>query len=439
MEHEQHDELDVGEFTSLPNFIPPEAKIAPPAPDSTPAENVAVEVPVVAGAEISVAPIEGELVAVEGAEVVQGEQPASVGDDIVQPVIDGALVEATGESVVAAAKADASELSVDGVVQSEDGKTVTMDASAYAALMKIANGVNASWALVDPDKLQRVNASLNQGQGQGSVMHVAGAGATRGEEQVKTGAQALAEGGMSLVGGAASLTGAVFKGAGKVASALAGAIRGSDSGNQAQVAPSEAIEPASGGVTVLPRLSDYRVEQVEKAASSYEDAHKAFWESGAMPDVRKEIEERARVTGISVEDVMEKMKPNGEMAELGERFNAAVAASPDAQSHKKVMDKALEGWGRQHRRAQDELLNPEQEGTAHRDSLKDRLDKAQGKMKQHTSDLPLFDGEDKSHAEKLREMIAKIVEKITEFAKGVVNAVRGKKTADAEVETAPAP
>lgn len=431
MEHEQHDELEVGEFTSLPNFIPPEAKIAPLAPDSAPAENVAVEVPVVAGAEISVTPIEGELVAFEGAEVVQGEQPASAGDDIVQPVIDGAPVETTGEPVVAAAKADASELGVDGAVHSEDGKTVTMDASAYAALMNIANGVNASWALVDPDKLQRANASLNQGQG--SVMHVAGA--TRGEEPVKTGAQALAEGGMSLVGAAASLTGAVFKGAGKVASALAGAIRD----HQAQAAPSEAIEPASGGVTVLPRLSDYRVEQVEKAASTYEDAHKAFWESGAMPDVRKEIEERARVTGISVEDVMEKMKPNGEMAELGESFNAAVAASPDAQSHKKVMDKALEGWGRQHGRAQDELLNPEQEGTAHHDSLKDRLDKAQGKMKQHTSDLPLFDGEDKSHAEKLREMIAKVVEKITEFAKGVVNAVRGKKTADAEVESAPAP
>lgn len=476
MEHEQHDELDVGEFTSLPNFIPPEAKIAPPAPDLPPAENVAVEVPVVVGAEISVDPIEGELVTAEGGEVVRGEQPASVGDDIVQPVIDGAPVEATGEPVAGAgeaeseadrikelekdlaaiddpeadklkedglsAKADdgsALELGADGAVQSEDGKTVTMDASAYAALMSIANRVNAGGALVDPDELQRVNASLNQGQG--SMMHVAGAGATRGEEQVKTGAQALAEGGMSLVGGAASLTGAVFKGAGKVASALAGAIRGSDAGSEAQVAPSGAIEPVSGGVTVLPRLSDYRVEQVEKAASTYEDAHKAFWESGAMPDVRKEIEERARVTGISVEDVMEKMKPNGEMAELGESFNAAVAASPDAQSHKKVMDKALEGWGRQHGRAQDELLNPEQEGTSHHDSLKDRLDKAQGKMKQHTSDLPLFDGEDKSHAEKLREMIAKIVEKITEFAKGVVNAVRGKKTADAdaEVESAPAP
>ncbi|MGP1609759.1 MAG: hypothetical protein ACTS5G_03550, partial [Burkholderiales bacterium] len=209
MEHEQHDELDVGEFTSLPNFIPPEAKIAPPAPDPTPAENVAVEVPVVVGAEvgaeISVDRIEGELVTAEGGEVVQGEQPASSGDDIVQPVIDGAPVEATGEPVVAAAKADVSELGVDGAVQSEDGKTVTMDASAYAALMNIANGVNASWALVDP-KLQRVNASLNQGQVQDSVMHVAGAGATRGEEQVKTGAQALAEGGMSLVGGAASLT-----------------------------------------------------------------------------------------------------------------------------------------------------------------------------------------------------------------------------------------
>lgn len=324
-------------------------------------------------------------------------------------------------------------------VKSDDGKTVTMNANDYAALMNTVNRVNAGAASVDPDELQRVNAAL---QNQGGV-NVAGAGATQGQQQVKTGVQALAEGGMSLLGGVAALSGAAFKGVGKLAESAASAFTTPlEIGEKAINGLADSVkgadpEPASGGVTVLPRLSDYRVEQVEKAAGTYEDAHKAFWEAGGMPDVRKEIEERARVTGISVEDVMEKMKPNGEMAELGANFNAAVAASPDAQNHKKVMDKALEGWGRQHGRAQEELLNPEQEGNPHHDSLKDRLDKAQGKMQQNTARIPAFDGDDNSHAEKLREIIAKVMEKIKEFATGVVNAIRGKKTADAEAEIAP--
>ncbi|AYK20480.1 hypothetical protein [Aeromonas veronii] len=305
------------------------------------------------------------------------------------------------------------------------GDKVTLDRATYEALMGVAKKVNAGAMLVDPDELQRVNAAVQQGG------MIPGAGPTQGQQQVKTGAQALAEGGMSLLGGAAALTGAALKAGGKVASSLAGALRERD-GSEAQEAP-------AAGVAVLPRISEYRVDQAEKAANAYEDAMQKLWESGNLPNVRKEIEERARQTGLSVEDVMDKMKPNGEMSDLHEKFRTAVAESPDAQTNKKAMDKALDGWVRQYGRGQEELLNPETEGNPHFEALRDRLDNSHGRMQKNTANAPLFEGEDKSHAEKLRETIQRIMEKLKEIAKDFVNMVRGKKGADAEADNDPSP
>ncbi|AYK20400.1 hypothetical protein [Aeromonas veronii] len=143
------------------------------------------------------------------------------------------------------------------------GDKVTLDRATYEALMGVAKKVNAGAMLVDPDELQRVNAAVQQGG------MIPGAGPTQGQQQVKTGAQALAEGGMSLLGGAAALTGAALKAGGKVASSLAGALRERD-GSEAQEAP-------AAGVAVLPRISEYRVDQAEKAANAYEDAMQKLW------------------------------------------------------------------------------------------------------------------------------------------------------------------
>jgi len=112
---------------------------------------------------------------------------------------------------------------------------------------------------------------------------------TQGQQQVKSGAQALAEGGISLLGGAAALTGAELKAGGKVASLLAGALR-ERNGNEAQQAP-------AAGVVVLPRISEFRIGYAEKTANAYQDAMQKLWASGNLPNVLKEIEERARQIG----------------------------------------------------------------------------------------------------------------------------------------------
>jgi len=163
-----------------------------------------------------------------------------------------------------------------------------------------------------------------------------------------------------------------------------------------------------------------------------------MWESGNLPNVRKEIEERARKIGLSVEDVIDKMRPNGEMRDLYEKFCAAVAESPDAQTYKKEMDKALVAWARQYGRGREELLNPETGGNPYFESLRDRLDNSHRQMEKNTANVPLFEGEDKSHAEKLRETVQQIIEKLKEIAKEFLNMLRGK-SSDKEVDNGPNP
>lgn len=435
-----YDEQDGGDVKPLPNFIPPEAQKAPAAPVAAPADQVAVE------------PVEQQADKVQPPQIDGVPADAAVAQNPAASTAEGAGLPPAVQQADAAPDAEAevvTEIEPEVVTEPErsnehiedaeyedvlpeaeaeaaaQGDKVTLDRATYEALMGVARKVNAGAMLVDPDELQRVNAAVQQGG------MIPGAGPTQGQQQVKTGAQALAEGGMSLLGGAAALTGAALKAGGKVASSLAGALRERD-GNEAQEAP-------AAGVAVLPRISEYRVDQAEKAANAYEDAMQKLWESGNLPNVRREIEERARQTGLSVEDVMDKMKPNGEMSDLHEKFRTAVAESPDAQTNKKAMDKALDGWVRQYGRGQEELLNPETEGNPHFEALRDRLDNSHGRMQKNTANAPLFEGEDKSHAEKLRETIQRIMEKLKEIAKDFVNMVRGKKGADAEADNDPSP
>jgi len=196
----------------------------------------------------------------------------------------------------------------------------------------------------------------------------------------------------------------------------------------------EAQQAPAAGV-VLPRISEFRIGQAEKTANSYEDAMQKLWKSSNLPNVRKEIETRAQQIGLSVEDVIDKMTLNGEMPDLHEKFRSAVAESPDAKTHKKAMDKALNGWVRQYGRAQEELLNLKTEGDPLFESLRDRLDHSHGRMQKNTANAPLFEGEDKSHAQKRYESTQRIMEKL----KDLVSMGRVNKGADAQVYNDPSP
>lgn len=412
-----YDEVDAGEVKPMPNFVPPEAqraaspsgdelmKIETTAPENQSAGPSAGSLPpaIQQSNEATVEILDPDSVEIMAPDSVKWPESGNREDDVQDAVYRDVVEEAEIVEKPAAGESPTDK--------------VELDRATFELLMGVAKKVNAGAVLVDPEELRRVNSAVEQGAG------IPGAGATQGQQQVRTGAQALVEGGMSLLGGVGTLAGAVLKAGGKAVGAIAGV--GGD--NEAQ---------ASAGVAVLPRISEYRVDQAEKAANGYSEAMQKLWASGSLPNVRKEIEERARQTGLSVEDVMDKMKPNGEMADLADKFRSAVAASPDAQTHKKAMDKAFDGWVRQYGRGQEELLNPETDGNPHFEGLRDRLDKSFGRMQKSTSEVPLFEGEDKSHAERLREIVQRIMEKLKEIAKDFVSMVRGK---GAEDDNAPSP
>lgn len=274
---------------------------------------------------------------------------------------------------------------------------------------------------------------------------------TTGQKAQLTGGAALVEGVGSLLGGAMNLAGAAGKAVGQAAKFVANQV---SDGAVVQVAKSvagqdadathakakSAVTPAAinnaethGGLpSVLPRLSEYRTSQVEKAAANFEQEVDGFWNSSTkLIAFKAEVERIAAERGLSVQDVNEKMKPGGELAELREKFNAMVSENPDSNARKKGMDKALDSYIRQYGRAQEELLNPEQRGIQY-DKLKQRLEVSQKEMEKKSSSVPAFASEkgelEPSHFERLQEAVSKIVEKLKEVAKEFMSMIRGKTT-----------
>lgn len=449
MEHDEFDDTGGSGIGKLPNFIPPQAQAvkgpndqqelpiqSPPASDATatfvPSPVVAVAEPVAGvwqrpdgpvvaeAAPVASSPAEPVTAVADAAPMAEVPLLDAAGSEEVVAVV--AEADGTAEPVVATADAEASEAVSEALETAKklDQGTVALDQRSLDALLRVANNLNASNQTLNPADLRQVNAALSSGQ-------VTGLAAAPG----LSGAQTLNEGTVSLVGAAFAVAGGAVRGIGRGLSELTGAAAGAVS-DVAGAVTGGFREKA--GVTVLPRLSEYRVDQVEKSTGAYQAAMEKFWAAGGMTDVRREIEERARRTGLSVQDVVEKMKPNGEMADLHNKFTAAVEASPDAQTSKKAMDKALDGWVRQYGRAQDELLNPETHGNPHYDTLKSRLEKSQGKMQENTLRIPAF-AEETSHAAKLKDAIEKMAERLREMVKSVVNTLRGTK----ETESAPSP
>ena len=227
------------------------------------------------------------------------------------------------------------------------------------------------------------------------------AGGTVANELVATGG--------ALIGGIASLAGGSVRLAGAAAGALGRGVAALGQGLMGRRAQPFEV------VSVLPTISEYRVKKVEEAARNYDKAVDSFWKVPPMAAMRKEIEERARQTGLSVPDAMAKMKPGGEWADLHDKFVQGVAASPDAIQSKVAMDKALSSWVRQYDHGTEELLGADVEGNPSHKKAKERIDASLEAMEGKTAQTPVFGGETESHAERLKASAGAIMERIKEL------------------------
>lgn len=222
-------------------------------------------------------------------------------------------------------------------------------------------------------------------------------------------ANEVAATGGALIGGIASLAGGSVRLAGAAAGALGRGVAALGQGLMGRRAQPFEV------VSVLPTISEYRVKKVEEAARNYDKAVDSFWKVPPMAAMRKEIEERARQTGLSVPDAMAKMKPGGEWADLHDKFVEGVAASPDAIQSKVAMDKALSSWVRQYDHGTEELLGADIEGNPSHKKAKERIEASLAAMEGKTAQTPVFGGESESHAERLKAAVAAIIERIKEF------------------------
>lgn len=238
---------------------------------------------------------------------------------------------------------------------------------------------------------------------------------SEGQESARSGLHTLADGGLGVIGGLSSLVGVVGRGVGRAARGLAEDL-------SARAKDATGVAPS---VSVLPKISEYRVGQAEKMAKAYESAMGEFWQSGRLPDVRRAIEEHARTSGVSVPDVMAKMVPGGELEGLRTSFMEAVNESPKAQDHKVAMGKALDGWIRQYERGSEEVLNPDSDASPEHKELRGRFEKTKEKMADLVSENPIFAGDELSHAEKFKQAIERITQKVQEMMRAIVDLLHG--------------
>lgn len=224
------------------------------------------------------------------------------------------------------------------------------------------------------------------------------------------GAELVATGG-ALIGGLASLA----SGSAKLIGAAVGAA-GRGIGNWG--AKPEFAGSSYDRVSIMPTISEYRINQIEKSTSNYEKALTKFWQVAPMAALREEIEERARKTGISVPDAMAKMKPGGEWAELHDKFVKEVAASPDALQAKVSLDKALKSYTGQYEHSAEELMNADMTDPKTM-KARNKVDASKDKMQELAAETPVFGGETESHAERLKAAIQAIIERVREMLQAV--------------------
>lgn len=250
-----------------------------------------------------------------------------------------------------------------------------------------------------------------------------------GEKNNATVASELLAAGGALVGGVASLA---LGGSAKILGAAVKSLgMGSSTETMGFFGSGTAKAHQFDAVAVLPKISEYRVKKTEEAEQKYSMAVETFWKVPPMALLRREIEERARKSGLSVVDVMEKMKPDGELKDLHDKFIKEVAASPEATQSKVFMDKALSSWIRQYDRASEEMLSADIDENPGHKKAKDRLDASKNNMELKTAESPVFGGESESHAERFRAAIEAILKSIRELFQAVRNKVSGEEVSHA--------
>lgn len=297
---------------------------------------------------------------------------------------------------------------------------VSIDKETLAALLKVADLINQKRPEFTPEELERLK------QEELARIRAAYQGV---DHNAANGGRSVGNGAVSLVDGVMSLAGATLAAGGKAAKTMASFITNDD-----QVNEPEYPESFTNYIDKMPRLSEYRVAQAEKNANEYQEALEKFWQSGGMSNIREQVNELSRKTGVSVQDVTQKMKPGGDYEELHRAFVDEVLKSPDAQKQKKAMDVALERWVRQYGRGQEELQNPETKESPLIDSMRQRLERTKETMMSNVGQTPGTG--DHSPLEVFRDALRKIVQNIKEMAGNVMGA---KRTSEVHSDESPSP
>jgi hypothetical protein len=183
-----------------------------------------------------------------------------------------------------------------------------------------------------------------------------------------------------------------------------------------------------GQVLPAPACSDYRVTQLERAEANYRKMLAAFWNTGSIEGIKKQIDVIAHDKGVSVDKVVDEMKPGGVLGALGDRFKEAVKTEPEARKNMRLLDQALESFIRQYKYGVHELSGTH--NAQNREQWRKRIEDAKDKMLEMTSTVPKASEEGPSHFEKLQAVIQAIAEKLREIFASLFSRAGAKQESD---------
>lgn len=238
-----------------------------------------------------------------------------------------------------------------------------------------------------------------------------GPGPYVGSGGVGDGLKGLANGASRMLGGMMSVAGVAAGGVGTGANALVSHLT-----KKKDALPGKSALDGLG-VGVMPRITDYRAQQVERAVSNYEESAAALWDRPGLADVRSAVKERALALGQPVADVVAGMRPGGAHEDLSAAFQAGVEADPLAATAKDKMEKSLSAWANQNVAATPEMAGGTDDPT--RRAIKARIEAANERMEAAAAIIPPFKDEDESHLQRIQAVMARIVEAIKNFVGGL--------------------
>lgn len=176
---------------------------------------------------------------------------------------------------------------------------------------------------------------------------------------------------------------------------------------------------------VMPKISEYRADQIHARQKAYERAQDNLIADPVMRPLFEKIRQRAADAGVSAKTIIQEMRPNRPYADLHDEFRQCLSRSPNAQMQHAALNKELTGYMKQREKASKELGDVSPDDSPLTQKLRKSIFEADEKMEDLAAFTPLGENEKESHFDRLSSFFTRMMDAIKSAVSSLTN--RGSK------------